>query len=141
MLPLLERLQARGCRMTAQRRIIAEVFTGEHIHLTADDVLQSARTVLPEVSRATVYNALNDFTALGELLEVTHADGKKRYDPNVLERHHHLVCVDCDRMLDVRADDPPLAPAEMHGFEILEVAVTFHARCPDCTKLKTGAGR
>jgi Fe2+ or Zn2+ uptake regulation protein len=132
MRPLLERLQARGCRMTAQRRIIAEVFDGQHVHLTADDVLQQARQVLPEVSRATVYNALNDFSALGELLEVTHADGKKRYDPNVSERHHHLVCVECDRMLDVQAIDPELPEAQRYGFEILDVAVTFRARCPQC---------
>lgn len=132
MRPLSERLQTRGCRMTAQRRIIAEVFTGEHVHLTADDVLQRARAELPEVSRATVYNALNDFTSLGELMEVTHADGKKRYDPNVSERHHHLVCVDCGQILDVRTDDPELSQAERHGFEILSVTVTFNARCPDC---------
>jgi Fur family transcriptional regulator, stress-responsive regulator len=134
MRPLIERLQDRGCRMTAQRRIIAQVFAGEHVHLTADEVLQQARTVLPEVSRATVYNTLNDFTALGELLEVTHADGKKRYDPNVSERHHHLVCVDCDRMLDVHATDPQLPVDERHGFEIIDVAVTFRARCPHCAK-------
>lgn len=123
--------------MTAQRRIIAEVFTGEHIHLTAEDVLQSARQVLPEVSRATVYNALNVFIALGELLELSHADGKKRYDPNVLERHHHLVCVDCNQILDVHTDDPELSAKERRGFEILDVAVTFHARCPDCVKQQT----
>jgi len=136
MRPLLDRLQERGCRMTAQRRIIAEVFAGNHVHFTADDVLQRARIALPEVSRATVYNALNDFTALGELLEVTHADGKKRYDPNVEQRHHHLVCVDCDRMLDVHTVDPDLPFAERHGFEIIDVAVTFHARCPDCVAAK-----
>lgn len=129
---LLQRLNERGCRMTAQRRIIAEVFTGDHLHLTADEVLQAARHQLPEISRATVYNTLHEFTALGELRELSHADGKKRYDPNVLDRHHHLVCIDCNRMLDVHTDDPSLAPAEQHGFDILDVAVTFHARCPDC---------
>lgn len=132
MRPLIERLQQRGCRITAQRRVIAEVFTGEHLHLTADEVLTAARTRLPEVSRATVYNTLNEFAAMGELLEVSHDDGKKRYDPNVGERHHHLVCVDCDRILDVTAPDPTLAESERHGFELLDVAVTFRARCPDC---------
>lgn len=132
MRPLIERLQVRGCRMTVQRRVIAEVFTGEHLHLTADEVLTAARTQLPEVSRATVYNTLNEFTALGELLEVSHDDGKKRYDPNVSDRHHHLVCVDCDRMLDVHADDPQLPANEHHGFDVLNVTVTFRARCPEC---------
>ncbi|MER6692640.1 transcriptional repressor, partial [Streptomyces minutiscleroticus] len=30
---LLERLRDRGWRMTAQRRVVAEVLDGEHVHL------------------------------------------------------------------------------------------------------------
>ena len=133
MAPLIDRLRDRGWRLTAQRRVIAETMTGEHVHLAADEVLELARRSLPEVSQATVYNTLNELVALGELVELTHSDGRKRYDPNVAERHHHLVCVDCGRMLDVAADDPRLPVDQRHGFEVLGVEVTFRARCPDCT--------
>ena len=51
---LLERLRGRGWRMTAQRRVVAEVLDGEHVHLTADEVHSRAVTRLPEISRATV---------------------------------------------------------------------------------------
>jgi Fur family transcriptional regulator, stress-responsive regulator len=130
--PLLVRLRGREWRLTAQRRVIAEVMAGEHVHLAADEVYDRAREVLPEVSLATVYNTLNELVEMGELLEIAHADGRKRYDPNVEERHHHLVCVDCGRMLDVQADDPRLSDDQQHGFELLGVEVTFRARCPDC---------
>lgn len=140
MTPLLDRLRERGWRLTAQRRVIAEVLTGEHVHLTADEVLERAHGVLPEVSRATVYSTLRELVELGELLELSHDDGRKRYDPNVAERHHHLVCVDCGRMLDVLADDPVLAAEQRHGFDVLEVEVTFRARCPDCTPAAATAG-
>jgi len=129
---LIDRLRSRGWRLTAQRRVIAEAMTGDHVHVTADQVLERARAALPEVSRATVYSTLNELVSLGELLEIIHADGRKRYDPNVTERHHHLVCVDCGQMLDVRADDPNLSAEQRHGFELLDVEVTFRARCPDC---------
>jgi Fur family transcriptional regulator, stress-responsive regulator len=129
---LVDRLRDRGWRLTAQRRVIAEAMAGEHVHLTAEEVLERARAALPEVSRATVYNTLNEMVSIGEVLELTHADGRKRYDPNVADRHHHLVCVDCGRMLDVHADDPQLAPDQRHGFEVLDVEVTFRARCPEC---------
>lgn len=111
--------------------------TGEHVHLTADEVFERARAVLPEVSRATVYNTLGELVAMGELTELTHADGRKRYDPNVEEPHHHLVCVDCGRMLDVKADDPRLPDDQRHGFELLDVEVRFRARCPDCVGAAT----
>jgi Fur family transcriptional regulator, stress-responsive regulator len=129
---LIDRLRHRGWRLTAQRRVIAEVLSGEHVHLTADEVLDRARAVLPEVGRATVYNTLGELVGLGELVEVTHLDGRRRYDPNVTERHHHLLCVGCGRMLDVRAVEPILADDQHHGFEVLGVEVTFRARCPEC---------
>lgn len=130
--PLVDRLRGRGWRLTAQRRAIAEAMSGEHVHLTADEVLARARAVVPEVSRATVYNTLNELVGVGEVLEVAHTDGRKRYDPNIAERHHHLVCVECGRMLDVVTDDPSLSPDQRNGFEILDVEVTFRARCPRC---------
>ena len=68
------------------------------------------------------------------LWRIAHADGRKRYDPKVDERHHHLVCVDCGRMVDVQADDPRLPADQEHGFEMLGVEVAFLARCPDCPR-------
>jgi Fur family transcriptional regulator, stress-responsive regulator len=137
--PLVARLRNRGWRLTAQRRVIAEAMTGEHVHLTADEVFERARQALPEVSRATVYNTLHELVGMGELLEMTHADGRKRYDPNVAERHHHLVCVDCGQMLDVTADEPRLPDDQRHGFQLLDIEVTFRARCPDCVGVGTTA--
>ena len=135
MAPLVDRLRDRGWRLTAQRRVIAEVMTGDHVHLAADEVLDRARRALPEVSLATVYNPLNELVAIGEVVELPHADGRKRYDPNVEEHHHHLVCVHCGRMLDVRAAEPRLPADQQHGFEVLGVEVTFRARCPDCPRV------
>jgi Fur family transcriptional regulator, stress-responsive regulator len=131
---LVDRLRNRGWRLTAQRRVIAEVMGGEHVHLAADEVFERAREALPEVSRATVYNTLNELVIMGELVEMRHADGRKRYDPNVEERHHHLVCIDCGQMLDVKADDPRLPDDQRHGFELLDIEVTFRARCPGCVR-------
>lgn len=91
MTPLIDRLRGRGWRLTAQRRVIAEVLSGDHLHLTADEVLERSRAVLPEVGRATVYSTLNEMVGIGELLEISHVDGRKRYDPNVTDRHHHLL--------------------------------------------------
>jgi Fur family transcriptional regulator, stress-responsive regulator len=130
--PLIDRLRERGWRLTAQRRVIAETMTGEHVHLAADEILDRARQTLPEVSLATVYNTLNELVSIGELAELTHADGRKRYDPNVAERHHHLVCMVCGRMLDVQVDDPRLPARQRHGFDVQGVEVTFRGHCPDC---------
>lgn len=62
---LLERLRGRGWRMTSQRRVVAEVLDGEHVHYTADEVHARAAQRLPEISRATVYNTLGELVSSG----------------------------------------------------------------------------
>ncbi|MFE2439439.1 Fur family transcriptional regulator, partial [Streptomyces sp. NPDC059409] len=68
---LLERLRERGWRLTAQRRVVAEVLDGDHVHLTADEVHARAARRLPEISRATVYNTLRELVHRAEVLEVS----------------------------------------------------------------------
>ncbi|MDT0265533.1 Fur family transcriptional regulator [Streptomyces sp. DSM 44915] len=132
---LLQRLRDRGWRLTAQRRVIAEVLDGEHVHFTADEVHARAVGRLPEISRASVYNTLGELVALGEVLEVTTDGRAKRYDPNAHQPHQHLVCAGCGAMRDVRLTADPLAAlpeGERFGFAVTEVDVTFYGRCPEC---------
>ena len=131
---LLTRLRDRDWRLSAQRRAVAEVFVGEHVHLTPEQVHDLAQERLPEISRATVYNTLNELVAMGELRLVEVAEGPKRYDPNVTEAHDHLVCEGCQAILDVaRAGPPPsIADDARGGFLVTDVEVTYRGLCPDC---------
>lgn len=131
---LLGRLRSRGWRLSAQRRAVAESFAGDHVHLTAEQVLDRARERLPEISRATVYNALSELVGMGELTVVDVVDGPRRYDPNVAARHDHLVCERCHVILDVpRSADPPAptgSPGD--GFRVSSVEVTYRGLCSRC---------
>lgn len=132
---LLERLRERGWRLTAQRRVVAEVLNGDHVHLTADEVHVLAGARLPEISRATVYNTLGELVALGEVSEVGTDGRAKRYDPNAHTAHQHLVCGVCGTIRDVHPDGDPIAglsAAERFGFDILGADVTYRGVCPDC---------
>lgn len=132
---LLERLRKRGWRLTAQRRVVAEVLDGDHVHLTADEVHARAAERLPEISRATVYNTLRELVNQGEVLEVTTDMRAKRYDPNAHRPHHHLLCTRCGVMRDVRPTGDPLLAlprSEAFGFTVSEVEMTYRGICPDC---------
>ncbi|MFJ8166613.1 Fur family transcriptional regulator [Streptomyces sp. NPDC096136] len=133
---LLERLRTRGWRMTAQRRVVAEVLDGDHVHLTADEVHALAARRLPEISRATVYNALGELVALGEVAEVSTDGRAKRYDPNARTPHQHLVCSGCGTIRDVRPAGDPLAglpESERMGFTVSKADVTYRGLCPSCS--------
>jgi Fur family ferric uptake transcriptional regulator len=121
--------------VTPQRRVVAEVLDGEHVHMSAEAVHAAAQQKLPEISLATVYNTLNELVAMGEVLEVAAGSGPKRYDPNVTVAHHHLVCTSCGALRDVFS--PPtelqhLNSDDLYGFELTGVEITFQGLCPAC---------
>ncbi len=98
---LLDRLRQRAWRVTPQRRVVAEVLAGEHVHFTADDVCDRAVARPLEISRATMYNTLKELADLGEVLEVMIDARATRYDPNAKDPHQHLVCERCGLIRDV----------------------------------------
>ncbi|HEU4439537.1 MAG TPA: transcriptional repressor [Methylomirabilota bacterium] len=131
--PLLARLRGRtDWRLTAQRRVIAEAFEGQHVHLTAEEVLARARRRMPEISLATVYNTLNELVALGELQPVLTGRSRPRYDPTSVA-HDHLVCVRCGSIHDVhgrgRVDLPR---SQRFGHRVVGQETVFKGYCPRC---------
>ncbi|MEU2631115.1 MULTISPECIES: Fur family transcriptional regulator [Kitasatospora] len=136
---LLERLRNRGWRLTAQRRVVAQVLDGDHIHYTADEIHARAVEMLPEISRATVYNTLGELVSLGEVIEVSTDGRAKRYDPNAHHAHQHLVCQSCGTIRDVHPTGDPLASlpdGERYGFTLSGVEVTFRGLCPSCAQVQ-----
>ena len=134
---LLQRLKQRGWRLTSQRRVIAETMDGEHVHLTAEEVFERASSRLPEISRATVYNTLNELTKLGEIAEVSLGSGIRRYDPQTAHPHQHLVCERCGITRDVHPDGEnrlALSPGERDRFKLNRVEIVFWGVCSSCAK-------
>ncbi|THA24605.1 transcriptional repressor [Streptomyces sp. RKND-216] len=132
---LLQRLRERGWRLTAQRRVVAEVLDGDHVHYTADEVHTRATDRLPEIARATVYNTLSELVTLGEVREVSTDGRAKRYDPNARHSHQHLVCSQCGMIRDVHPTGDPLASlpdGERYGFSVAGATITYRGLCPDC---------
>jgi Fur family ferric uptake transcriptional regulator len=132
---LVDRLRARSWRMTVQRRTIAEVLSAPDIHLTAEQVFDRARSAVPEISRATVYNTLADLVSMGEVVEVQLVPGPTRYDPNAGTPHHHLVCERCGKIVDVHPEGLAaltLHPEDQGDCKIESIEVTFRGRCASC---------
>ena len=135
--PLPERLQARGWRITPQRRAVISALDGDHVHLSAEQVHAAARRIVPEVSLATVYNTLNEMIGMGEISEIRLADGTTRYDPKIGPDHHHLVCEGCGLTFDVEPGGVAgltLPPAQRYGITVDTVEVVFRGRCSNCAE-------
>jgi Fur family iron response transcriptional regulator len=113
--PALERLRAHGLRPTRQRLALSGLlFAGPDRHVTAEMLHDEARGRGYDLSLATVYNTLHQFTEAGLLRQVV-VDGDKTYfDTNVSE-HHHFFHESDRRLVDIpvgaiRVEGLPDAP-------------------------------
>ena len=132
---LTEVFRAQGLKVTPQRQAIFRALHASSVHPTADTVYDTVRSTMPTISLRTVYQTLNDLTAMGELAMVDLGTGSARFDPNT-DPHHHLVCNECGRVEDLHADFPGVTVPEgnEHGFEVLSTEIVFRGRCRDCAR-------
>jgi Fe2+ or Zn2+ uptake regulation protein len=124
--------RSRGLRVTPQRHAIFRALTSASRHQTAEDVYAAVSTELPTISLRTVYQTLNDLSAIGELSTLK-GSGSTRFDPN-LAPHHHLVCDVCGRIEDLPQEFPGVRlPADVaERFTVSTTEIIFRGRCAAC---------
>jgi len=86
------------------------------------------------VSRATVFRTLEAFARVGLVSKACHPGSSARYDRRV-DRHHHLVCLVCDRVTDVddaRLDVLPVPDTRRFGFTVSDFRVQLRGTCREC---------
>lgn len=131
---LTDRFRAQGLKVTPQRQAIFRILHRNEAHPTAEAVHAEVVRRMPMVSLRTVYQTLNDLTAMGELGHIDVGTGSARFDPN-LAPHHHLVCDRCGRVDDLAVDYPGVAvPAgSATDFEVTRTEIVFRGYCASCT--------
>ena len=123
-------LAAFGLRVTAQRRAILTAVIGAGNHLTAEETLTRARRELPELSRATVYNALGELVRAGALRTVP-GPGAVRYECARVE-HDHFRCTSCGRLYDVHVRGHEALALVEEGYAVDRASIVLEGRCPAC---------
>jgi len=128
-----ERLARTGLRFTAQRREVYSVLLLQRDHPSAEEVFIRAKSAMPEISMATVYNCLDTLVKCGLVRQVNHDRGATRYCSN-MQHHHHFYCDECGGAFDIDADPGHGAPG-LHmppGFHIRNFEISFRGLCPEC---------
>ena len=101
-------LTRHGLQVTSQRLDIAEYVLGRAQHVSADQILAAMRQRGSRVSKATVYNTMNLFSARG-LVSTVDVDSDRQYYDSTTEPHHHFYNVDTGELTDIPADQVKLA--------------------------------
>jgi Fur family iron response transcriptional regulator len=123
--PIVERLRTAGLRPTRQRVLLAELlFSKGDRHVSAEMLHSEVIAVGEQVSLATVYNTLHQFTGAGLLRELAIDGSKAFFDTNV-SNHNHFFIEDRGELIDIegesiRVDGLPEPP---HGMRIAHIDV------------------
>ncbi len=119
---------------TQQRQVVGEIVQSTTTHPSVQEIYEEARTRLPHISLGTVYRILHSFKEEGLVQQMTDARNVSRFDGRT-DRHPHLVCLACNRMIDLdltftfRSLVPDPAP---EGFQVVDYRLEFYGYCRDC---------
>ncbi len=121
---------------TKQRQAVLQVICESDDHLTANEVFDNARRILPGISFATVYNSLRYLKQEGLIGEVRFGMDASRYDKN-LTRHDHAICNECGKLVDLELKIPDellRSAAKRSKFKPDSIELTLRGLCPECTR-------
>ena len=122
--------------LTKQRQAVLQVIQESDEHLTANQVFDDARQLLPSISFATVYNSLRYLKEERLIGEVRFGADVTRYDRR-LTRHDHAICNKCGMLVDLELSIPVglLEEATSRSkFKAESIEMTLRGLCPECSK-------
>ena len=124
--------------MTRYEKAIYDIIQTSHEHLTAGQVFEELKKGFPKVVQATVYNNLNQLWEDGLVRKVSVEGMPDRYDR--VQRHDHLVCRRCGRVLDVSFEDLTAPLRSQLGEEFLFYDLKVFYLCPACREKAGNSG-
>lgn len=122
--------------LTKQREVVLQVIREADEHLTANEVFDHSKQLLPGISFATVYNSLRFLKDAGHIAEISFGSGASRFD-SMTSRHDHAICTKCGKLVDMEIEIPAEIvnfASEFSKFKLESIELTLRGLCPECNK-------
>lgn len=130
-------LSERGYRMTPQRMMVLSAIENSDHHISAEEIYAQVTARYPHLNISTVYRTLELLHRLGLVTETDLGGGRVRYHPADKGHHHHLVCQECGKVVDL--DESVLENLKRvlrqdYQFDPDIRHLAFFGTCADCRK-------
>lgn len=130
-------LAGEGFRITKLRRAIVEIFAGNSLPISADELMEKLRSRKAAFNRTTVYREIAFLKERSVIQEIQFLHERvKRYELSSLEHHHHLVCLRCNTVEDIVLEndlvDQERSILRSKGFKVTNHMLEFHGICRGC---------
>ena len=129
-------LSERGYRMTPQRMMVLSAIEKSDHHISAEEIYAQVITRYPHLNISTVYRTMELLHKLGMVTETDLGGGRVRYHPADKGHHHHLVCQECGKVVDLDEsvlENLKLALKRDYKFDPDIRHMAFFGRCADCS--------
>lgn len=94
----------KGLKVTPQRLAVLEAVIELGNHPSAEKMIEFIKSNHPNIAVGTVYKTLETYVEKGIVKKVKTDRDIMRYDA-VLDKHHHLYCLESDKIEDYYDDD------------------------------------
>ena len=121
--------------MTKSEVVIAKFMDGCESFISAQEIFLGLRAQGKNFGLATIYRTLQTLTASGEVDMLRRKDGEARYRKCGEEHHHHLICTECGKTIEVEGagvEEWAHSLATRHGFEEIQHSAEIYGTCADC---------
>ncbi|MDN5562426.1 Fur family zinc uptake regulator [Luteococcus japonicus] len=122
-------------RVTRQRLAIRALLTDIDGFRSAQQLHEELREAGDSVGLATVYRTLQAMAESGEVDGIRTDDGEMVYRQCSQGHHHHLVCRECGRTVEISAklvEQWAQTVATEHGFRDAGHEIELFGLCSDC---------
>ncbi len=139
------RFRGFGFRMTLARQAILDTLSQTKKHLSAEETYNEVCKIHPTSGLATVYRTLELLVQIGLVNKFDFGDGRARYELEIgaehKDHHHHLVCMNCRRVIDytdfIEEEVELLTKTEKglskkYNFKIKKHIIQFYGICDKC---------
>jgi Fur family ferric uptake transcriptional regulator len=135
-LPDLDSLRPAGSKRSSKREFILNVFLRREGHLSADDLYDLIHREDQQISRATVYRALQWMVEAGIARKVDFGEGRFRFEHSYRHpRHFHLICQTCNRSSEFLSSDIEALIEEIaaaRSFTAGQSVLQIYGTCEEC---------
>lgn len=122
-------------RHTRQRQLVNNKLAESSEFRTAQQVFAELRDAGETIGLATVYRTLQALADAGEADAIRTADGETAYRRCSPAHHHHLICRNCGRTVEVAGEAMESWTSKIsseNGFRDPEHILEIYATCQSC---------
>jgi Fur family ferric uptake transcriptional regulator len=133
---IMKHIDKKSPKISKAQNAIIEIFKLHRLPLTEMELRSKILSSGINVNKTTVYRQLARMKENDLIREIDFGDGKKRFETNSGDHHHHLVCTNCASVDEIYIENDldriERKISKNKNFKIIDHSLEFFGLCKKC---------